>query len=70
MSANESLERLLRDAAGNNNGLTSVQFARLRGVGIEQVARWRRGTEEPPPGWRFIDGRWQPYTRSSEQLVQ
>ncbi|MBH8564993.1 hypothetical protein I8748_22885 [Nostoc sp. CENA67] len=53
--------KLIRNAAGFADGLSSVQFARLMGVGIEVVARWRNGKEPAPDGWSFHDGKWHPF---------
>ncbi|BAZ49580.1 hypothetical protein NIES4103_21920 [Nostoc sp. NIES-4103] len=52
---------MIRNAAGFADGLSSVQFARLMGVGIEVVARWRNGKEPAPDGWSFHDGKWHPF---------
>ncbi len=56
----QALEKMIRDAAGHNEGLSSTQFARLKGVEIEVVSRWRNGKEPMPKGWAFSKGRWVP----------
>jgi DNA-binding transcriptional regulator YiaG len=56
----QALEKMIRDAAGTNGGLSSPQFARLKGVGIEVVNRWKNGQEPMPSGWAFFEKKWIP----------
>ncbi|OYD89393.1 hypothetical protein CDG76_35215 [Nostoc sp. 'Peltigera membranacea cyanobiont' 210A] len=63
--SDQALEKMTRDAAGNNGGLSSVQFAKMKGVGIEIVHRWKNNKEPMPSGWAFLGGKWIPETRES-----